>query len=321
MTPILALRDVTVERVGRRVLEAESLAIEEGAHVAVVGPNGAGKSTLLRVLGLLERPAGGTVLVRGRPAPARPREALRLRRRIAMVLQAPPLCDTTVRANVALGLGFRGIRGREADRRIRPWLARLGIEHLAERRARALSGGEEQRVALARAFVLEPEVLLLDEPFAALDAPSRDSLLGDLEAILRELRTTVVTVTHDPDEAARLADDLVVLVGGRIRAAGPKRDLLRHPPNRETAELFGFTVLACGGRRVAVPPGGLALGDGPVTFAMRVERVVDLGYGRRVIGRVGESRLAVDVPNGDEVPAAGDRVSVAAAGAVELPAG
>src|SRR5581483_5118301 len=218
-----------------------------------------------------------------RPAPARPREALRLRRRIAMVLQAPPLCDTTVRANVALGLGFRRIRGREADRRIRPWLARLGIEHLAERRARALS--------------------------------------GDLEAILRELRATVVTVARDPDEAARLADDLVVLVGGRIRAAGPKRDLLRHPPNRETAELFGFTVLACGGRRVAVPPGGLALGDGPVTFAMRVERVVDLGYGRRVIGRVGESRLAVDVPNGDEVPAAGDRVSVAAAGAVELPAG
>lgn len=321
MSDILALRDVVVERAGRRVLEVESLAIEEGAHVAVVGPNGAGKSTLLRVLGLLERPAAGTVLFRGRPAPARPREALRVRRRIAVVLQAPPLCDTTVARNVALGLRFRGIRGREADRRIRPWLARLGIEHLGERRGAALSGGEGQRVALARALVLEPEVLLLDEPFAALDAPGRDALLLDLEAILRELRTTVVTVTHHPGEAARLADNLVVVAGGRIRAAGPKRDLLRYPPNRETAELFGFTVLTCGGRRVAVPPGGLALGGGPTTFAMRVERVIDLGYGRRVIGRVGETRIEVDVPDGDEIPAAGDRVPVGGAGAVELPAG
>jgi tungstate transport system ATP-binding protein len=317
---VLGVRDLAVVYREQCVLAVEALDIHEGAHLAIVGPNGAGKSTLLRVLALLERPARGTVLFRGAPAPRSTRALLALRRRFAVVLQGAPLCDTTVYRNVAMGLRFRGLRGPEADRRIHLWLDRFGIGHLAARRAGSLSGGEAQRTVLARAFVLDPEVLFLDEPFAALDAPTRDSLLNDLESILRDARTTVVTVTHDREEAARLADALVVLMTGAVRAAGPKEELLRRPPNRETAELFGFTVLPADGGCVAVPPGALAPGEGPMSFTLVVERVVDLGYVRRVRGRVGDVRIEVELPGGCPPPSPGARISIAARRAVELAA-
>jgi tungstate transport system ATP-binding protein len=315
---LLGVRDITVVHGGRQVLAVPALDLHEGAHVAVVGPNGAGKSTLLRVMALLQRPTTGTVLVRGEPAPVRSRESLALRRRFAVVLQNTPLCDTTVYRNVALGLRFRGAGGPDADRRIRLWLDRFGVGHLAERHVRSLSGGEAQRTGLARAFVLDPEVLFLDEPFAALDASSRDSLLNDLELILREAHTTVVTITHDPEEAARLADALVVLVGGAVRAAGPKEDVLQHPPNREAAELFGFTVLPVNGRAVAVPPGGLGLGEGMINFMLLVERVVDFGYERRIRGRVGDVPVEVGLPADCPPPRAGARIRIAAARAVPI---
>ena len=318
MIGLLGVRDLTVIHGERQVLAVPALDLHEGAHVAVVGPNGAGKSTLLRVLALLERPTAGTVLVRGQPAPARGRDALALRRRFAVVLQNTPLCDTTVYRNVALGLGFRSVGRRGADPRIRLWLDRFGIGHLAERHARSLSGGEAQRAGLARAFVLDPEVLFLDEPFAALDAPSRDSLLNDLELILREAHTTVVTITHDPEEAARLADALVVLVGGTVLAAGSKEDVLQHPPNREAAELFGFTVLPLNGHAVAVPPGALGLGEGALSFALSVERVVDFGYERRIRGRVGDVLVEVGLPAECPPPVPGARIRIAAARAVPL---
>ncbi len=321
MIGLLGVRDLTVVHSGRQVLAVPALDLHEGAHVAVVGPNGAGKSTLLRVLALLERPTTGTVLVRGEPAPVRGRDALALRRRFAVVLQSTPLCDTTVYRNVALGLGFRGVGGPDADGRIRVWLDRFGIGHLADRQVRSLSGGEAQRTGLARAFVLDPEVLFLDEPFAALDEPSRDALLNDLELILREARTTVVTVTHDREEAARLADALVVLVGGTVRAAGSKDEILQHPPNREAAELLGFTVLSVNGRAVAIPPGALGLGPGMITFALTVERVLDFGYERRVRGRVGDTAVEVELPADCPPPSAGARITIAAARALPIGAG
>jgi tungstate transport system ATP-binding protein len=318
MIGVLGVRDLAVVYRQQCVLSIAALEIREGAHLAVVGPNGAGKSTLLRVLAMLQPPARGSVLFRGNPAPRNARDLLALRRRFAVVLQGAPLCDTTVYRNVAIGLRFRGVRGPDADRRIRLWLDRFGIGHLAHRGARSLSGGEAQRTVLARAFVLDPEVLFLDEPFAALDAPTRDSLLNDLESILRDARTTVVTVTHDREEAARLADALVVLMSGAVRASGPKEEILRRPPNLETAELFGFTVLPTDGGLVAVPPGGLAPGEGPVSFTLAVERVVDLGYVRRARGRVGDVRIEVELPNGCPPPSPGARMSIAARRVVEL---
>lgn len=242
-----------------------------------------------------------------------------LRRRMAVVIQAPPLCDTTVARNVGMGLAFRRMPAARAAERVRRWMERFGIAHLADRAARTLSGGEAQRACLARAFVVEPEVLVLDEPFAALDAPTRDTLLGDLEAILRESRTTVVVVTHSRDEAARLADRLVVVAGGRLHGAGTKEEMLRHPPNPECAELLGFVVLGDRGRLVAVPPGGLALGRGRITYEMVVRSVVEMGYERRVIGDVNGARIEVRVPGNGTVPRAGERVAISAREVVELP--
>lgn len=276
------------------MLELAALDVLPGDRVAVMGANGAGKSTLLRLLGLLERPERGTVLVDGAPVGWGRREVLAVRRRMAVVLQSPLLFDTTVWRNVALGLGFRHASRRETDRTVRAWLERFGIAHLADRRTRTLSGGEAQRVALARAFVLKPDVLLLDEPFAALDAPTRGPLLTDLAAVLRETGCTAVAVSHDWAEAARVAERLVVLDRGQVRADGPLATLSRQPPNRETATLLGYTVLQIGEEVIAVPPGQLEIGTAPPSFPLTVHAVLDLGHTRRLQGTIGAATVEID---------------------------
>lgn len=145
MTLRIGLRDIVVRRGERTVLELAALDVAPGERLAVMGANGAGKSTLIRLLGLLERPDGGAVLVDGAPVGWRRREVLALRRRMAVVLQSPLLFDTTVWRNVAVGLGFRRIGRAEAQRSVGAWLERFGIAHLADRRTRTLSGGEAQR--------------------------------------------------------------------------------------------------------------------------------------------------------------------------------
>lgn len=242
--PVLALRDVLVVRGGRAILEVPRLDVNPGEVLAVIGPNGGGKSTLLRVLALLE-PARGTVAYRGRPVGAEA-ERLALRRRMASVFQDPLLCDATVAANARLALTFRGVGRREADRLVRPWLERLGIAHLAERPGRTLSGGEAQRTSLARAFAAAPEVLFLDEPFAALDPPTRDALLDDLEGLLREARITTVFVTHDRAEALRLGDRVAVLIAGRVAQAGPPEAVFGAPADEAVARLVGVENLLPG---------------------------------------------------------------------------
>ena len=171
--PVLEARDLLVVRGERHVLDIERFAVAAHETVAVVGPNGAGKSTLLLALTLLVRPQRGSLFLHGQVVT--PRLALDLRRRIGLVLAAPMLLDTSVRQNVASGLRFRGIRGKQAGIRVDEWLDRLGILALRDRHARELSSGEAQRVSLARAFVLDPELLLLDEPFASVDALARES--------------------------------------------------------------------------------------------------------------------------------------------------
>ena len=212
--PVLRLCGVTVRHGDRVVLDLPELAVASGEVLAIMGPNGAGKSTLLHVAALLRRPRSGEVWIAGERATRRTERALR--RRTAMVLQEPLLFDVSVVANAASGLRFRGVRKRDAEQRARVWLARFGIDHLAARNARTLSGGEAQRASLARAFAVEPELLLLDEPFAALDPATRTSLVPELAAQLRETQTAAVIVTHDETDAAALADRLLVLVDGRI---------------------------------------------------------------------------------------------------------
>jgi tungstate transport system ATP-binding protein len=212
--PVLRLCGVTVRYGQRVVLNLPELSVAPGEVLAIMGPNGAGKSTLLHVAALLRRPQTGEVWITGERATRRTERALR--RRTAMVLQEPLLFDISVVANAASGLRFRGVRRHDAEHRARVWLDQFGIGHLATQNARTLSGGEAQRVSLARAFAVEPELLILDEPFAALDPASREVLVPELAARLRETKTAAVIVTHDATDARALADRLLILVNGHI---------------------------------------------------------------------------------------------------------
>lgn len=224
----LTVRGLRVRRGGRAVLEVDELSIRKGEVLAIIGPNGAGKSTLLLALARLLKPERGEIWFNGQPASAQ--SELAYRRRIALVLQDPLLCDTSVYENVALGLRFRGAPKNEIRPRVAAWLERLGIAHLASRRANELSGGEAQRVSLARALVLQPELLLLDEPFAALDSPTRTRLLNDLGQILPESHTTTIFITHNLDEARQLAGRMAVMMDGKLQASGAQEEILRAFP-------------------------------------------------------------------------------------------
>ncbi len=172
----------------------------------------------------LRAPDEGRVLLNGRPDPlAEPRLAC------AAVLQRPLLRRGTTRANVELGLRLRGRSRKDAQRLAAPWLDRLGIAHLADQPARRLSGGEAQRVSIARALATTPRFLVLDEPFGALDTPTRATLLAELRTILAETDTAALLATHDVREAAVVADRIAILHNGRLRQLGPAAEVLGHP--------------------------------------------------------------------------------------------
>src|SRR6266487_4942875 len=207
---MIQIRDLIIQRNGVDALYIDSLDIQRGETLTIVGPNGAGKSTLLLVLARLLRPSRGDILYDGKSL--KQWDELEYRRRISFVFQSPLLMDMTVEQNVALGLKFRGTPKEETRERVEKWMKQLGVESLSKRRAGQLSGGEAQRVSLARAFVLEPELLLLDEPFAALDPPTHAKLLDDLSALLREDHRMAVFVTHNLNEATKLSHRIAVMI-------------------------------------------------------------------------------------------------------------
>jgi tungstate transport system ATP-binding protein len=235
---LLALEKILVRYGESFSLEVSSLAVERNEVLAVIGPNGAGKSTLLRLMGLLQQPTHGKIYFHNREVI--PTESLSVRRRMASVFQEPLLLNASVYDNAALGLKLRGMNRHTIEQRLRPWLKRLGIEHLANRKARTLSGGEAQRTSLVRALALDPEILLLDEPFSSLDPPTRERLLLDLERILRETGIATVFVTHDRDEAFIFGDRIAVLIGGQLLQTGPTTQVYAHPVNLEVAHFVGF---------------------------------------------------------------------------------
>ncbi len=181
---ILEIRDLIVQRGGVTILDIPDFQVNEREVLSLIGPNGAGKTSLLQTLCGLHRPLKGGIVFRGStlgtelPVPE-------YRRRVTMVFQEPLLFDTTVAANVGAGLKLRGVEKGEMKRAVAENLERFGISHLGKRSARTLSGGEAQRTSLARAFAINPEILLLDEPFAALDAPTKGTLMDDLERVMR----------------------------------------------------------------------------------------------------------------------------------------
>jgi tungstate transport system ATP-binding protein len=267
---VVELSGVRVTYGSATVLDVPALGVAPGEVLAVIGPNGSGKSTLLRVVGLLERPRQGVVQIHGRAVDAR--GALPERRRMATVFQRPLLADMTVAENVALGLRFRGLAADAQDARVSRWLERLNIAPLRDQQARTLSGGQAQRVALARALVLEPEVLLLDEPFAGLDEPTRDVLLPDVGAILRHDRVTTFLVTHDRGEAQTLADRVAVLMAGRIVQLDATARVFQSPVSEEVARFVGVETLVT----------GLVIGQDGVTVVEAAGRKLEMAAAARV---------------------------------------
>ncbi|HWO94728.1 MAG TPA: ABC transporter ATP-binding protein [Dehalococcoidia bacterium] len=272
----LELRGVRLRR-GRFTLDVPSLALREGEVLAVMGPNGSGKSTLLHTAALLERPQAGELRFDGVSVRGSERK---YRRRMAVVFQEPLLLDRSVRANVSLGLRLRGLRERRAreDR----WLEAFGVLHLADRVARSLSGGEAQRVNLARAFALQPEVLLLDEPFASLDAPSRESLADLLSRLIRETGVTALFVTHDRGEALRFGDRIAVLIDGRVRQVGPAQEVFTAPSDAEIAAFVGIeTILS--GRVTEHSDGVVQVQVGPAEAGVLIDAAVGSEIARDVL--------------------------------------
>jgi len=214
MTAIIEIRDLFVRREKRVVLEINRVDIERGEILAVVGPNGAGKSTLLLVVAHLLKAERGEIRFNGQTIASY--GDLAYRRRIGLVMQDALLLNRSVFDNVATGLRFRHLPKDEVTRRVNDWLERLGITHLRGRPATQISGGEARRVALARAFALQPDLLLLDEPFAALDRTSRHKLQEDLKSILTGTDMTVIFTTHSETDVQKLAERKIELDGGKM---------------------------------------------------------------------------------------------------------
>ena len=221
----------------RQVLQVDDLSIARGEVLALVGPSGAGKSTLLRLLNFLEPPTNGRIHFQGEAFDAVTPIPVQLCRRVTTVFQRPFLLNRSVMANVQYGLHLRGQRN--DAQLIEDALAQVGLSDMARQPARTLSGGEAQRVALARALVLNPEVLLLDEPTANLD-PYNVALIEEIVANLnREKGMTLVLVTHNVFQARRLAGRVALLLDGRIVEMNDTENFFNNPADPRTAAFVG----------------------------------------------------------------------------------
>ncbi|MBE0429087.1 MAG: ABC transporter ATP-binding protein [Thermoleophilia bacterium] len=234
-SPLLKAEGLWHARGGRMVLDIRMIEFFPGETLCLMGRNGAGKSTLVSILNLLEKPSRGTVLYGGERVGPGSKAA---RRRMAGVFQQPHMFAGTVESNVAYGLRMRRVPAAEIERRVGAVLDDLGIEHIRNHDARSLSGGEAQRVALARAIVLKPEVLFLDEPAGNLDRLARQDLHRDLRRIAVQENTTVIYVTHSPEEARAVAGRIAILDGGRIRQIGRAREVFGSPADDLVARLL-----------------------------------------------------------------------------------
>jgi tungstate transport system ATP-binding protein len=291
---LLEVQNIEVRRGGVRVLEVPQFSLRQAEVVCLVGPNGSGKSTLLLTLcSLLERQAGELVF-KSQPVADR-RSILDFRRNTATVFQEPLLFDTTVYDNVASGLKIRGLPRQEIRRRVEQNLERFHISHLATRAARKLSGGEAQRTSLARAFATEPEILFLDEPFSALDPPTRESLIDDLDHIFKETGIAVVMASHDQTEALRLADTMAVMQQGRLAQMGPPADVMNFPADAFVASFVGMgTVLK--GRVVQVHQGTVSVR----VAGELIECVGDAAAGQPVLLCIRPENVILALPGGQD---------------------
>lgn len=261
---LLSAVGIKVELGGVQVLDIPSFFLREREVASIVGPNGSGKSTLLLTLACLLKPTAGRISYRGKVLNSR-EDVFLFRRKLSMVFQEPLLFDTTVYGNVASGLKIRGLPRHEIRERVMTYLKHFQCDHLAGRSARKLSGGESQRTSLARAFAVEPEILLLDEPFSALDPPTRHSLMHDLDGIVRKTGTTTIMVTHLESEALNMSSRIVVLNEGRMVQTGSPLAVMNNPSNEFVARFVGMDnilpgkVTRCAGEALTISIAGGAI--------------------------------------------------------------
>ena len=255
-------------------LDDVSMEIPSGSLTALLGPSGSGKSTLLRVIAGLERPDAGSVEIDGRDATALPPQ----RRGVGFVFQHyAAFKHMTVRENVAFGLKVARRPKAEIRARVDELLELVQLPGLADRYPAQLSGGQRQRMALARSLAVQPSVLLLDEPFGALDARVRKELRAWLRHLHDEVHVTTVFVTHDQEEAMEVADRIVVMNHGRIEQVGGPRDLYEHPAN---AFVMGFIGPVTRLGELFIRPHDVEVRRQPngTTSEAMVERLVHLGF-------------------------------------------
>ena len=259
-------------------LDDVSVAIPEGSLTALLGPSGSGKSTLLRVIAGLEEPDGGQVLLGDDDVTHQPARA----RGVGMVFQHyAAFKHMTVWENVAFGLKVRKRPKPEIENRVHELLELVQLEGLAKRYPAQLSGGQRQRMALARALAVEPQVLLLDEPFGALDAKVRKDLRTWLRHLHDEMHVTTIFVTHDQEEAMDVAGQLVVMNDGKVEQSGSATDLYENPANEFVMSFVG-EVNRLGDHLVRPHDIDVLMHPNGETEEAMVERIVGLGFEVRV---------------------------------------
>jgi sulfate transport system ATP-binding protein len=274
---------IVVDSVSKRfgdfvALDDVSLEVRDGSLTALLGPSGGGKSTLLRVIAGLETPDAGRVIIAGEDATPKPPQ----RRDVGFVFQHyAAFKHMTVRRNVAFGLTIRKRPRAEIDARVNELLELVHLEGFADRYPSQLSGGQRQRMALARALAVQPRVLLLDEPFGALDATVRKELRLWLRRLHDEVHVTTVFVTHDQEEAMEVAQQIVVLNHGGIEQIGAPRDLYENPANEFVMRFVG-PVSELSGRSMRPHDVEILLEPGDSAAEARIDRIVHLGFEVRV---------------------------------------
>jgi iron(III) transport system ATP-binding protein len=296
-SPIVACRGLRRNYGPVAAVDDLELDVVRGELLAVLGPSGCGKTTLLRLVAGFERPDAGTIAIEGvtvaGPGTFVPPE----RRRVGIVVQDHALFPhLTVAANVGYGIRRRPDR----DRRVAEVLAMVGLDAHGERYPAELSGGQQQRVAIARALAPEPGVILLDEPFANLDAALRARIRFEVRAILKAAGATALLVTHDQEEALSLADRVAVVDHGRVVQVGRPDDVYRRPATPFVARFVGDADLLPGtsdGGRVATPLGALAVEGavppaGPALAVVRPEAIRLTAVGNGATGDAGEATVA-----------------------------
>ena len=271
-------------RLGGFALKELDFAVQTGETLAILGPNGAGKSVTLETVAGFHRPDSGQIAISGRNVTRLPPE----RRSIALLFQDFGLFPhLSVAANIAIGL--RRPRRRRPRHSLAELLADLGIAHLSRRHPASLSPGEKQRVALARALAAEPDLFLFDEPFSAIDAPTRERLRAELAGFLRDSSVPAIFVTHDHGDALALADRCMILREGAIVQSGPTQQIFAAPADRFVAEFVGFDNILAGhiaqqtggmltvavaGKRIDVAPGDHAANcAGTISVCIRAEDI------------------------------------------------